>query len=347
MKHLKLITASFGACSLLLAPQLVQAQPTLRADNTSPLIGEVLTTNTTAGFNPGPGGANQTWNFASLIPTGMFAIPVVSTASTGYGANFPNTNQAYRNSPGNFDFYNATAAVYQFYGNGDSAVSAKYSDPEDLMHFPFTYNDSFSDKFACTFLIPMYTVVYRTGTVKVTADGYGTLILPGGTYTNVLRVHSFELKTDSSVQGCVNVQSLNADQVTTDKYMWYLPGNHIPIAYTTTWTNSSSTSSTGGYVGSVKTGIEETRLLSEFTLYPNPTNGANIRLNFVLNKECTFHLGLYNAMGAQVGDVLNETGAEGANVFELHTAELSEGIYFARINLPDGKAYSRKILVSN
>ncbi|MBK8874997.1 MAG: T9SS type A sorting domain-containing protein [Bacteroidetes bacterium] len=72
---------------------------------------------------------------------------------------------------------------------GDYAPSGKheiYQNPDKHLIFPFAYGQSFTDTYAKTNYSDATTVSsYQTGSRTVTFNGYGTLMLPMGNFTNV------------------------------------------------------------------------------------------------------------------------------------------------------------------
>ena len=88
-----------------------------------------------------------------------------------------------------------------------------YTDAEDGLHIPLTYQDSYSyySYFEQYVFGSFLAENDRNGSVM--ADGYGTLITPNGTYSNVLRV-----KIQETSFGFTNTQ-----------YAWYDVNNFTPI----------------------------------------------------------------------------------------------------------------------
>lgn len=163
------------------------AQPTITATGINPIGGDVITTTNTNYVGPGSAGINQTWDLSTMTPSGASAtFAYANPSSTPYASSFTNSNVS-ASYGGSYVYYKTSSAAWQFYGAVTSATMS-YSNPEDFLHFPFTYTNTYTDSWATTFISGGYTF-YRTGTTTVTADGYGTLITPSGTFSNVLRVH--------------------------------------------------------------------------------------------------------------------------------------------------------------
>src|SRR5262249_35849058 len=129
------------------------------------------------------------------------------------------------------------------------------------------YNNTYTDSWAATFVSSSYTF-YRTGSTTVTADGYGTLTTPDGTFNNVMRVHFVQTYQDSAyISGPIIITYQN------DEYMWYLNGNHYPIAAVYTLSSNASSTTTGGfYMSNVVNSVPETTSVLSLSLSPNPAN---------------------------------------------------------------------------
>jgi|SRR6218665_460535 len=319
------------------------AQPTLTATGCNPVLGDGQTFTSTAYFAPGSAGAGQTWNFGSLTGTTGTPATVVTVASTPYAATFSGTsNIAINQGGGNYSFQKTSSTAYQNYGTVAGGTVINYSNPEDYVHYPFTYNNSFVDYWAATFTSGGYNF-FRRGHTTVTADAYGTLTTPMGTFSNVTRVHFVQDYQDSTNIGVPYVITyLN------DEYFWYVNGTHAQLAATYTFTSSASgTPTTGGfYLSAVTASVNEnSEFVSSLNLFPNPaTNNITIDLNLTENKSVTTTL--YNAVGQQVQTAVTTEGTTGSNIVAFDISELPQGIYFAQI-LVDGKiAGTKRFVVS-
>jgi len=335
-------------CAGLLFSGVCLSQPTLTGPNTNPVIGETLGGVTTAYFNPGSAGANQTWNFASLTSSGTSSVPIVSVGSTANGSSFPNATIALASSASSTSYYSTSASSFQYYGNYNGSTLQAYSNPEDLLRYPFTYGNSYSDPYTCDYTSS--APEYRKGTVTVRADGYGTLILPNGTFSNVLRVHMVESQVDSAnLSGFISLGTYVRSE-----YAWYLTGNAWMIASCDSITINTVLNgtvgtptyvTTGGYTSVIHAGIEEAdNLLQSMHLFPNPSHGV-VTLQFNLNKTSKYEVKLFNYSGQQVGETFQEEGMEGSNLREINTADLSKGIYFVQVTDEHSNVFSRKIVV--
>ncbi len=325
------------------------AQPTITATGCNPVIGDHFDVVFSDYVNPGNSGVNQTWDLSSMAGTSSTITDVVSSSSTPYALNFPSSNIAFNslvtNSSANtYTYYKTDSSVKQDYGFGNVSQSAIYSDPEDIMRFPYTYNDTYTDSWSRINNMGANTQS-GYGTTNYTADGYGTLNTPAGTFTNVLRIHSVQNFTDSLYAFGMSFVS-NCHQ---DAYYWYKDGIHCFLAYTTSFTTNNGTPwQEGGYLSdpTITTEVnDESAAINEYFLSPNPV-AEKIKLSFSLTESKKVSVNIFNALGQNVQSEQTENGTQGSNTIELNVEALPEGIYFAQI-IVDGKiAGTKRFVVS-
>jgi hypothetical protein len=317
------------------------AQPVLTASGITPVVGDVYSTVSSAWANPGSAGANQTWNLA-LTNSGTSTSTGVTPASSPYAASFPQSTVAF-NSGGSWTFNRGTSSAWQNCGIVNSAGTVlSYSDFEDMLHFPFTYTNTYTDTWAVTYVQNSYTY-YRWGTTTVTADGYGTLTTPDGTFSNVTRVHFYEDYKDS----VVIASTPYVFSYINDEYMWYLNGNHSTIAAVYTLTPDFAAPFTGGfYMSGVVSGVNDLSALTSLSVAPNPANEqANFTVNLSEGKEVS--IALFNSIGEEVGVAFTTAGMTGENKITMPVAELPAGIYFATVSLDGIQTSTQKFVVTH
>jgi len=324
------------------------AQPTLTASGSNIVVGDVFIWANSNAVAQGNSGANQTWNLSSLSSTGTTTSTAVTPGSTPYGSSFPGSNVSVQGGSGAYTYYTTSSSLFQYWGIAPSAsIKTIYSNPEDYMHYPFTYNDTYTDYFVgvTTNTASPYNN-YRRGSTTVTADGYGTLTTPAGTFGGVLRVHFVQNYQDSSNIG-------GTDYFTTyvnDQYMWYLDGNHTAIASTftlvTTFFGSPTTTSGAQYINNVIVGISENSNVEiPITLYPNPA-AKEVAVKIQTESNSAIEIRLINSLGVEVSKTMFTNSMIGENELKLDIGNLPEGIYFAQINLDGTLTSTRKLVVS-
>ncbi|MBK9046837.1 MAG: T9SS type A sorting domain-containing protein [Bacteroidetes bacterium] len=148
-------------------------------------------------FNPAlisTTGNGVMWDATSLTP--MSGIPVLqliygSPASTPHAALYPFSNYVQYDPAltATFNYDYLIISSDSVAKAGDYAPSGKheiYQNPDKHLIFPFAYGQSFTDTYAKTNYSDATTVSsYQTGSRTVTFNGYGTLMLPMGNFTNV------------------------------------------------------------------------------------------------------------------------------------------------------------------
>ncbi len=145
----------------------------------------------TVNVNTPSTGANQIWNYSGIVDTvGNEVDSFVSPAATPYASLFPGTNLALTLptvSGGGYAYYQTNANNIFALGDFLMSDTLYYSKPFTVFHYPFTYNSFFVDSAIQTihFTGGQQTL---TNVDSISGVGYGTLILPGHTYTNVLEV---------------------------------------------------------------------------------------------------------------------------------------------------------------
>lgn len=137
-------------------------------------------------------GANYSWDFTGLTTESTQGFDFVDPATTLWGSSFAASHICGVDDATNAHAYyssNSSALSNSGYrlilGPGDT-LAVNYADEEQIIDFPFTYNDNSSDAFAGSGVAGGFPVT-MDGSITYTADGYGTLMLPNATYSNVIR----------------------------------------------------------------------------------------------------------------------------------------------------------------
>jgi hypothetical protein len=215
-------------------------------------------------------------------------------------------------------------------------LTLSYSNPEDILHFPFNMGNTYSDTWAVTFING--TTFTRTGTTTVTYDGYGSLKLASGVYNNAVRVHFQQVYSDVYSGGTINYNN--------DEYMWYINGNHQPVAVTYTLTNSTSPSNPTKYAvimsNVVSSVYDHEDVFSSISTFPVP---ASNEINFNLNNTPVTSIEIIDIAGKSI---YNQPVIEDhiQNYVTVNTSEFKDGIYFAKFTTKDGQIGTKKISIA-
>jgi hypothetical protein len=128
--------------------------------------------------------------------------------------------------------------------------------------------------------------------------------------------------------------------------MYYLNGNHYPIASVFGLSvNGGSPSQQGSYLNNV-TGIDDlSGVLGSYSLYPNPaSDNLNLDVNLITGKKV--EVKLFNSMGAEVKESLIYEGYQGDNRYKIDVQNLPQGIYFSQIMLDGVLTSTRQFIIS-
>ncbi len=308
----------FSASTLL-------AQPTLTSVTNNPVVGDMLFYHVcdTTGVNKGASGPAVTWNFSSLIQTALDTTEYVSCSSTPYCDSFTASNIVATDLHGNYSYYIINSGAFSYLGYENATISLRYSNPVDYIYFPLSYNSTHFDVGLSTFSTG--SLMYSDSFI---CDGYGTLILPTGTFNNVLRIHEIQFGTEIISSVTYNWR--------TDYYLWYTSGIHTAICnmgFDTTGTGISHISYVG-YISKNTTGIQNISILNNsVALFPNP---ANNELTITTNENAYSSVSIFNSVGTQV--LYSGINTKMTN---LNISNLPAGIYFLKLEGNGGKSIRR------
>ena len=130
----------------------------------------------------------------------------------------------------------------------------------------------------------------------------------------------------------------------------FVNNNHNAIAsvasFTTSTSGFNSVTNETSYTNNAVAGIENpAAFISSVSLFPNPAV-SNTSLNLSLTENKQVEIQVLNILGAEIGKTIISAGLQGANDYKLDIANLSEGIYFARISLNGALASTQKFIIS-
>lgn len=315
------------------------AQPTLTATGCNPVIGETATYYNGTHLSQGGSGANQNWDYTALAGGQGDPTSWVAPSSTTQGSSFPTANIAgYSSTTTNTSYFANSGTVRQSVGVYANTVVTTYSDPEDFLRYPFTMGDSYVDTWGGQYTNSGFTF-YRSGTISVTADAYGTMVTPGGTFTDVVRVHFVEAYQDSA-----NLGSPIVTTYTNDEYAWYKDGVHDPIAWTFTFTSLGGTTTSSGYVSFGAVGTDPATAIS-LDIFPTPASDQ-LTLELGLAQAEDVKIVVMNAIGQEVEAMEMGMSNPGLNRFQVGVSTLPAGIYFAKIMLNGQSTTTKRFVVA-
>ncbi len=298
----------------LLASALAAAQPVIQNGYYLPAPGFVAPRGAGSTTLPeGPAGANVVWDFSTaFLYLDGNTYQVLEPAATPYAANFPTANNvAKRTSSGSqyYYYFNNLADRLEAVADGISSMGSYdifTANPKTKLKFPFAFGESVVDTYLAD--------GGGSGEITVTYDGYGTLITPLGTVTDVVRI-----KTQMT-GGNTN-------------YDWY---SLSPLLRVFTYGEGDLE-----WYGLPVTSVEEQDAAPAITVFPNPmtdlvqfqVDPAQLQNGLVLT--------LTNAMGQQVRqDRLTHTTTT------LQRGALASGVYFYQVRAAQQSVATGRIVLN-
>lgn len=330
------------------------SQSTLTYQNNAPVYGDSNDFRGIQWLEPGAGGAGLSWDFSGIQYSGNDMdnfIPYVPQQSLNgvvaynmlmedngfeyYLQSNPDTLLELACIKGNMTFINTNPLV--------------------KMKFPFAYGDSFSDDFngnAAFTDKPEYPI---SGYVSVLADAYGTLILPGLSLQNVLRVKQEKYFTE--------FRSCNSLHSRAESYKWYAPGYRYPVlsinylnyqvdnkpsvTTKTAYLNLNQTSQ-GSVVAAppaLSKALDKSKDLPPLSLFPNPFQDQ-LQYAYFLKETTTVSLQLTDMYGKSAQLLFdNQIQSKGLHSADLDLSQynLSPGVYLLKFSFGD-QVLSRKVV---
>ena len=291
----------------------------------------------------GPGGNNVTWNFADPgFSSTQWTYTAIPAASAPMAADFPGSTMAFYAEIDQgfilhafFDLANGFTDHGEHVSDGVSGMSSVNTDPMTFYTTPLLATSSGSDTYGSMEEFAGFPATL-SGVHNWTVDGYGTLILPNATYTNVLRIHAQQVETLYVDLGAP------FELVTSrEEWWWVKAGIPLPLLVFSLETDEFGTEigATAAMVSfSSATSIAEQAELP-LRIHPNPAHDAVI---LELDASGTVEYRLLDAVGRQVRQGQLATGATSRHVLDV--AALNPGLYHLEVRSADGIGTARLII---
>ncbi len=301
-------------------------------------------------------GANITWNYDTLVPTGQGLYDYTPASATPYFFYFTGGDYGLEiaDSIGFatyefhnvYDFYKNTASAFETKGMGFTysglPLEATYNPADQIYVFPLIYLNHDSTPYKVTVALTT-TVSYSQFGYRITdVDGWGTISTPYDTAVPCIRVVSTTYGKDSIHYGTFGFATPDVQR----SYKWLSLTEKIPVLELDGTYNASSgafTPTSAKYRDEYRyfAGIKQiVGVTSQVSVYPNPTSGD---LYIHTNSLDVSTINLYDVNGVQVA-VYNTTGI----ITKVSMQSLSKGFYYYRVSTKDGtQAATGKVIVIN
>ncbi len=323
---------------LFLSTSVFAQVPILTSSNSNPQVGDrflLYAPNLPDTFIAGPAGPNAIWDFSIMVIDTADTLTIALEApSTLPNSNlYPSANIGYEF--GFFEYYYlVNADSFTFIGGG--VFEDNFSEnPRRILTYPFTYGDTLIDQFSGPVPSAGNDSV-RYGSTLVHADAYGTLVLPYGSLTNILRVKTEATFIDSSDMGVFR-------RHTEIRYQWFKPGIHYPILnYHFIETDGTTITFYSLIDQSIALNLD---LLAEdlvLSIFPNPTSDL-LNITYSLHEIGETSISLFDIIGREL--IKKESkGIPGLVKESLEISHLEAGTYFLSLTTGN-RQLTRKVII--
>jgi hypothetical protein len=200
---------------------------------------------------------------------------------------------------------------------------------------------SFTDSFVGNYQYQGIDFIIN-GTIAVTADAYGELILPYGTIENVMRL-KYEV-TGSEDYEVIGMPHHN--EFTQTSYAWYTEESSLlpllNISFLISFLESDVSTETSVTYLAQSVGLSE--VLAEqidYNIYPNPA-AEFTHIEFTLEHDDEVKITLYSLLGAKIKTIEKDVFMAGKHTRNINLEEQNPGTYFISTKI-GAKEISRTI----
>jgi len=247
---------------------VLSAQTTITKAFHDPSVGDVVNNINLAGTpDNSAAGVNTIFNNSSLTQGGVVS-GTYSAPSTAEASSYPGSTLKYVNGS-NTVFYKQTAAKLEITGLVTTDATLNFSTNNGtFISYPATYGYSETDNAASgTFSTPQGSGNF-SGTINLSGDAWGTLLIGSKTYTNVTRIKSIQ-------NFILTVFGFTAATVVNTSYTYYDATHKFPLFTTTnaviTPTGGAAQTTSGTQaLNEVFLDTSDFIKKNSFKIYPNP-----------------------------------------------------------------------------
>lgn len=284
-------------------------------------------------------GTAQNWDYSTIFAN-TYSAPMTFVAPAGNpgASSFPNATLAADEGSGNWAYFKTGASGLVIDGVNaviqGSTAQIDYTPDEMVIPTPFTLNGVVNNVYNATFTITVSNfpaTVNHHANRTITADAFGTLKTPVATYTNVLRVMTYEITSDSAFVFGSNV--FNQSDTTTT-YNWVQ--NTADALVMEIDINKAGAVTSAKYLQTFSNGINVVKH-AEFgtNLYPNPASTVSY-LSYENTSSSKVDASIFDVTGRHVATLLsNQQQAAGVQILPIDVAslQLPHGLYMVQLTV--------------
>ena len=313
------------------------AQPTITGSS-NPVPGDALTMQNGGQMATPATGASATWNYATAIFNGPAAQLVFAAPGSGVPAG---TTLMETGTPGLTSYLKADATALSLVGLATDYGTMDCADAMVQMPYPFTFNSTLTDPYSCSGQSAGYQYS-RSGSTQFTGSGFGTLILPYGTVSNVLLISVSQSMSDDFID-----DDLVDMEYSLNLFMFAKPGAKTALLTVSTTQNltSGATTYASRMLDPNSLGVSEALANSiGVELVPNPASGS-VEVRYGVGARAKLAIDVLDMAGRVVISQARTVHAAGIQRDEINIAALAQGVYMVRITDGEGGYGVKQLIV--
>ncbi len=310
-------------------------------------------------ISPGNSGANQTWNFTTVVNIYNDTVEAVSPTGIPFAASYPNANMVvktrFNNAPAHYYLKKDVNELFVYgisadVANTQSLTNLPFVPGFSLIKFPSTYNNTYTDNYKSFLKMPAPANPLNADSIKRNAhtnrvsliDAWGSITTPTGTFANTIRQKVTEITIDTMwakvpVLGWYQISTSNDTIVT---YSWWAPEIGMPVCEIEHYPHTTPTTNQVKWYIDPASNVADNAGLNEFSIFPNPASTEISLSKLDLSKE--YIVSIFDMLGKEIKRVV----IRDVNSYRLNTDGIQNGLYFINVN-ENGKALkTEKILIS-
>jgi hypothetical protein len=282
----------------------------------------------------------QTWDYSAGFNIAYSAATsFVAPGSNPGASSFPNSNLASDQGGGNWGYLISGSTglfVDGAYVSAQGVTAALDFMPNaPQLPTPFTYGNTTTVTYTATGNTTyngIFPVVINHHAVRtVTADAFGSITTPTGTYSNTLRVVTHEIRYDSiSVSGTNQFNQYD----TTTNYSWYQNSQDALIMSIDQ--NTAGATTKAEYLQTFSNAVNAIKNNELATnLYPNPTSTLTY-LSYENATSSKVSANIFDVTGKHVATILsNQQQAAGKQTLaiDINNLQLAQGLYMVQLTV--------------
>jgi hypothetical protein len=298
------------------------------------------------GITDGEDGPNRVWDFTGLQATGNSMIwggeTLLPNQQEGFDF-FNDASVALMLPSGKMRYWKNTESSLIYIGHDGSDDLLTLNDGATLMTYPFTYGSSQSDDSYGDLSSACRNFTWESS-AQSEGVGYGTLLLPTGTFQNVLKVRRISFGVRK------NVELDHERENNIVEYFWFSADVAGPLLYIRQWTNNGCPGSNEGtevifFSPNVATDVSNNQQADlSFNIFPNPAHDYAI-LRIDTEQQALINITITDLLGHEIANPINMLRISGSQVIDLNIAGLQRGLYLVHAS-SENTRYTQKLVVN-